>query len=360
MSNLKTGQHADAVTTIRDVAKHAGVSLTTASAALHQTGRISEQRRAQIIKVAQEIGYQPRTAARLMRSKNTGHLGLVLNQVDPLAAFKHGGHRHYIAHFIKACEQRNIPYHLDFCDISNDHLNLPRHAAGGLVDGILVLGDDVDRTQHDTSPMHRWLSASFSKPAITLSSQSHWSVLGDAEEGIVLALRKLHEMGHRKIGFVSGDYNVKYNQKFWMGFNRAINDLGLQTQDDWQIHLDKSLNRTPVVMDDVMQRTTLILQSDDRPTAFYCNGGEKMRAVIEAARVTGLNVPNQLSVIGNCSPIYADDAYPRLSAVHTDVQTIINHALDMLLRCIAKPDTESQAMKIIPQLVLRQTTASPE
>lgn len=351
-------QESNSLATIKDVANKAGVSLTTASAALHKTGRISEQRRIQIMKIARDIGYQPRTAARLMRSKNTGHLGLVLNQVDPLTAFKHGNHRHYIAHFIKACEQRNIPYHLDFCDISNKQKTLPRHASGGLVDGILVLGDDVDMTQSKISPMHHWLTDTFSKPAITLSSQCNWSILSDAEEGVVLALRELYKLGHRKVGFVSGSQPIKYNKKHAMGFKRGVNELGMTTHEHWQIASKVSTMNTAHVMDAVLQEALQVLGRDDRPTAIYCNGGEKMRAVIEAARLANINVPHELSVIGNCSSIYAEDGYPRLSGVHTDVPTIINQALDMLLRCIKSPKTESQAMKIIPQIVLRQTTSN--
>ncbi len=347
--------------TIKDVANHAGVSLTTASAALHHTGRISDQRRSEILKVASEIGYQPRTAARLMRCKKTGHLGLVINQVDPLSAFRHGNHRHYIAHFIQSCEERNIPYHLDFCNISRNGIVPPRHAAGGLVDGILVLGDDVDRPLIDeqASPMHKWLKQ-FDKPAITLSSHSHWSVLSDTEEGIFLALQQLHAMGHRRIGFVSGDEMYKYNQVFQDGFTHAVDALKLTTKKDWQISVQSSALNTSQVMDNVLEQTRHMLASDDRPTAFYCNGGEKMRAVIEAARQVGLNVPNQVSVIGNCSAIYACDGYPRLSAVHRDVSAIIEHAIDMLKQCIADPKKDSQSLKIVPKLTLRQTVGRVE
>jgi LacI family transcriptional regulator len=342
--------------TIKDVATHAGVSLTTASAALHHTGRISDQRRSEILKVASEIGYQPRTAARLMRSKQTGHLGLVINQVDPLSAFRHGNHRHYIAHFIQSCEERNIPYHLDFCNISKEDTVPPRHAAGGLVDGILVLGDDVDRPLYDDqpSPMHQWLKQ-FDKPAITLSSHSHWSVLSDTEEGIFLAMQQLHAMGHRRIGFVSGDEMYKYNQVYHDGFIHAVNALKMTTRKDWQIAVQVTSMGTSVVMDDVLEQTRKMLSSKDRPTAFYCNGGEKMRAVIEAARQVGLDVPAQISVVGNCSAIYACDGYPRLSAVHRDVSAIIEHAIDMLKQCIADPDKESQSLKIVPKLTMRQT-----
>ena len=90
------------------------------------------------------------------------------------------------------------------------------------------------------------------------------------------------------------------------------------------------------------------------------NNRMEMRAVIEAARQVGLNVPNQVSVIGNCSAIYACDGYPRLSAVHRDVSAIIEHAIDMLKQCIADPKKDAQSLKIVPKLAMRQTVGKVE
>ncbi|MFW6060068.1 MAG: LacI family DNA-binding transcriptional regulator [Phycisphaeraceae bacterium] len=347
-------------TTLKHIAARAGVSHTTVASALHGTGRVSDAQRQRIQRLAGEMGYQPRTVARLLRAKRTGRVGIVVAQPDPVEAMSRAGSfTPLIAAIFKQCKQRCIPQHIDFCaagrddDGNDDAFTPPEHLAGGLVDGALVMGWLGPRFQS-------WLDTTARKPWVHLTEPAPRCVLSDDADAVRQAARHLAELGHRRVAFACGDLTYEVHRAGLKAFHDAARTFGFEADHDRWIHTmagDLATLGREAVMDDVLAWALRALDAPRRPTAVLYHSGPSARAVVEAARRLNIDVPNQLSLAGYGSRTTAIQAYPRLTTVERDIDTLVTQALDMLQACIEDPAAPPRTEWVASRLVVRESTA---
>lgn len=335
--------------TLADVARRAGVSITTVSAALGGPGRISPERQAKIQTLAQEMGYHPRLAAKLLRARMTGQYGLLVGggSADEIAIGGFWGP--ILAQFVACCEQQEQAYHIEFYQPPAPEAEpLPKQCAARLVDGVLVAGE-INRR------LRGWLAEQHEYPWISLDEPGPHAVISSTDEGIYEAARHLAALGHRQIAYLGGPRDYTVHRLGDEGFSRAAQEFDYSSPDAWRLYA--SIRRIHDGSREHLEMARAVLGGVERPTAVICQSMVSARAVIHVAQGMGLRVPQDLSVVSYGVGMDAEQSFPALTTVEPDFHGLVEHALAMLRDLLAGRTVEPSTVQIRPNLVLRESVA---
>ena len=340
--------------TLKDIAAQAGVSHTAVSAALHGTGRISDEKRQHILSVAKQMSYQPRLAAQMLRSRRTGHLGLIICGEDSNDFMDSGFFGPIVSSFIQACEERDVRYHIEFSKEnlhSGDGFVPPANFAGGMVDGALVAGYYHQEFAH-------WLDHENQRPWIGIGETARYYTKNDSRQGIYQVVQHLVALGHQRIAFLHGDVSFNSNEEGLIGFEQACKDFRVDIQPSWVQFIQVLPRREGVEKTAAWARK--FLTQPTRPTAVICQGMGIARAVVSVAQQLQLQVPRQLSVLGSGTQAEAERSYPCMAHMQPDYPKIVHQALFMLEQRLAGREFLHPCSLIPANLVWNDTVAPPQ
>ncbi len=169
--------------------------------------------------------------------------------------------------------------------------------------------------------------------------------------GGVAATRHLVDLGHRRIAIVTGPEDVLCSLARLDGYRSALNMAGLEA--------DPGLVRFgDFHVDGGYARALELLRLPDRPTAIFAGSDLQAFGVLEAARVCGLRVPEDLSVVGYDDVMPARWSSPALTTVHQPLRQMGEEAVQMLLRLRAGEPAVTR-LELATSLVVRNSTAPP-
>jgi DNA-binding LacI/PurR family transcriptional regulator len=345
--------------TLKDVARIAGVSNTTASRVL--TGKespvlISEATRLRVLEAAARLGYRPNLLARGLRTQRSGTIGvLVADITDPFLAA-------LIAEITSVFAARGYQFLLSHAgaDPRSDRL------LGSWIDGLLVLGDEVlgrDAEAEVLAHHHHVVGVSRSRENTAIPSVS----IDDAA-GIRLGLEHLLALGHRRIGFVG---------------NRHTWDMDLRLRIFLSEMAERGLAVAPEAIALVPHSAAggyvaagRLLTVRPPLTALLCSADLPALGVLCLLQEAGLQVPQSMSVVGFDDIPLAAYATPPLTTVRQPTAALARTAATFLLDAIegegseagsnngstatttvpAAPETPPDLL-LMPELIVRRSTA---
>lgn len=330
--------------TIKDVARHADVSVTTVSHVVNGTRRVSPEGRERVEKAIRALGYVPSAIARSLKSNNTRTLGMLIpNSSNP-----------YFAEIVHSVEDRcfGAGYNVILCNTNDE-----AHRQGSYlqvlaerrIDGLIVVS-----TGHDaTLPTQL---AGLSIPTVLVDREIEIAELPcDLVEtahmqGGQLATRHLLELGHRRIACIGGPAGLVPSEQRIAGWRAALADAGCGDGDGLLWHG----NFTSQGGYDAMHA---VLRAPTPPTAvFVCNDLMAMGALC-AAHERNLRVPEALSIVGFDDIELAAFTSPPLTTVAQPKQRIGALAVDMLLERIDGKRQDVRKVMLQPELRVRSSTA---
>ena len=343
---------AGASVTIRDVANAAGVSCQTVSAVMHNKGRISQKRRDQIHQIAKELNYYPRSAAQLLRSNQTGYLGILVSSRDPERGFAEGRVGRILGQFIRWCEEHEQHYHIEFChgpEIQDEEFSPPRQITGGQVDGTLLVGDAGDT-------MRQWMADHSSVPWVSVCEPGPMSVMSADGQGAREAVEYLVKLGHKRIACSTGPVRYHSQRLRREGFLQAIEELGLSLPDEnWLQAFEPYRDRGNMAK--YMQWCRHLLALPKPPTAILGMALGPTYAALER----GMRLPEDLSLIDWMNVEYGNIHYQPMTLLQTDVKTIVQHATDLLKSQIQGDKIQQPTRWVKQQFIIGKSTApTPE
>ncbi|MFV2118161.1 LacI family DNA-binding transcriptional regulator [Streptomyces sp. Act-28] len=169
--------------------------------------------------------------------------------------------------------------------------------------------------------------------------------------GGVAATRHLLELGHRRIGIITGPEDMLCSLARLDGYRSAMGMAGLGA--------DPALVRFgDFHVDGGYERAMELLRLPERPTAVFAGSDLQALGVLEAARVCGLRVPHDLSVVGYDDVMVARWSSPALTTVHQPLRQMAEEAVQMLFRLRAGESTATR-LELATSLVVRKSTAPP-
>jgi DNA-binding LacI/PurR family transcriptional regulator len=334
--------------TIRDVAQRAGVSVATASRALNGKSVVSAETRDRILTVMQELGFTPSPAGRRLRLGRTMTVGVVVSFLTrPQAAERLRG----IEAVLADSELDLVIYNVESVQKRDRYLadlvGSRRH------DGLLVVSlppppEAMEVLEHAPVPV---VFIDVHVPAVSSMPR----VIGDDEAGGVIVARHLLELGHRKIGFI-GDaaenpFGFTSSQDRQAGLARGLASAGAQPPQAWVGHGAHGRYEAR----DLAYR---MLVGADRPTAIFAASDTQALGVIAAAHEAGLNVPEDLSIVGYDDVEAAD--YVGLTTVRQQLFESGRRGAELLIAEIEERSEIAPVASLPPELVIRSTTAAPK
>ena len=328
--------------TIKDVAAAAGVSFTTVSHVVNNSRPVSADVRAKVEHAIRQLHYVPSAVARSLKARSTATIGLVVpNTTNP-----------YFAELARGIEDgcsRN-GYCVFFCNSDDDpakQRNYLRVLQEKRIDGLIIASAGEDSVLASSLTDTREPFVIVDRNIEGLSADL---VQIDHERGAYLATKHLLELGHVRIGCITGPVAAAVSAMRVHGFIRAMAERGIDIEPSAIAESDFSGTGG--------QEAAGRLFDEVRPTAiFACNDMMGIGA-LRAAAERGIRVPQQCSIIGFDDIEFSNYTCPALSTVGQSVRALGEAAAQMLIERISGAVSGPTRRRVItPRLVLRESTA---
>jgi alanine racemase len=328
---------------LQDVARRAGVSEATVSRVINGKSGVSPARRASVLSVLAELGYDP---PHLRGTERAGLVGLIVPELDnPIfPAFAQAIEARLLARGyvsvlccagrIGATEEDYVPTLLD------------RGAAGMIF--VSCRHAIVDADHEIYRELHaRRLPMVFANGGI--AGLGVPSVSCHEEVAARIAVEHLASLGHRRVGFLTGRFEHVCVIRRHAGYRSAVDELGLDGDPDLVATSLFSVEGGRAGAHRLLEAgaTGIVAASDLMALG-----------AIRAVRETGRRVPEDVSVIGYDDTDLMRFTDPPLTSIRQPVDAIADHTVELLLAQIAgRPYAEAEYL-VRPELVVRSTTAA--
>lgn len=325
--------------TIMDVAAAAGVSVATVSKAVNGRYGVAPETVDRVLAVVADLGYESSLIASSMRSSTTGVIGVLVADFEPFSA-----------EILKGVGQALSASRYDLLAYSGSHgaaegwerRSLSR-LSGTLIDGAIIVTPTV-------------VNVGTEVPVVAIDPHTGPADLPTVEcdsfGGALQATRYLIELGHSRIGFIAGRTDLRSSIARDAGYRRALVDAALP--------VDAALIGSGSYRQDAVRVAALeMLGRANRPTAVFAANDISALEIMKVAAELGLDVPQDLSIVGFDDVPEASAASPALSTVRQPMQTLGAEAARMLLSLMQGDKPKTTHLKLPTRLVRRGTTAPP-
>ncbi|GAA5119176.1 LacI family DNA-binding transcriptional regulator [Haloechinothrix salitolerans] len=326
--------------TMTDVAQRAGVSRALVSLVFRDAPGASTATRERVFRVAEEIGYRPDSAARMLASSRSKVLGVLLTVRNPF-------HADMVESIYPVAEERGYEILLSAASPTRDERKAVDALLGHRCEGLLLLGP--------TLPTSYIAELGRKLPVVSLGRHFRGidvdSVHTAEAKGVRQAIAHLVELGHRSIAHIDGGRGPGSAERR-KAYRAAMRKHGL---DDYiRVLPGDQTEESGSAMANV-----LLAERSAMPTAVLAGNDRCALGFLDVVWRAGLSVPGDLSVVG-----YDDSHLAHLS--HIDLSTVRQdpdrHA-ELAVRCVVDrlDGTRDQAAEFVlePKLVTRGTTGPP-
>lgn len=317
--------------TIRDVAKHAGVSVTTASYALNDTGAISEETRKRVLQAAEELNYHPNAFARNLKRRKSLTIGVFISEFAGLFydEILDGIHKVIL----------QTPYEPIVCPGTRTVCRVLAHRQ---VDGAIVFDSRIK-----TRTLMRLASERF--PIVVMDryvdSPYILPVLIDNASGARQVFHHLYEQGARRIAFVEGARDAFDNAERKRSFLEEGQKHGLQIP-CYEGNFTESSG---------YHAAQTIIRSGNLPDAVFCANDQMALGFLRAMGEHGLRAPDDILLVGFDDIILCRYVRPSLSTVRVSRALWGATAAQQLIAFLV--DGESFEAKRLPvELIVRESS----
>jgi LacI family transcriptional regulator len=330
--------------TLKELAEHLDVSITTVSRALADHPKIALKTRQRVAAAAREHGYVPNVAARQLVSGRSGFAGLVLPVRGPNFVDS------YVGEFVTGLGEGLVDHGMDLflatAPAGQSELSVLRHVVeSGRADGVVLLriaevDERVDYLLERNVPFvthGRILDQS--KPVNWLDA--------DGEAAFAEAFDLLYKMGHRHFGLVSISEPMMFRHLRERGLRK-----GIEAKGDASVRLD-IVAAPRFDRDATVESVRKLIHAPNRPTAILGLFDELALTVLEEAGRAGISVPRDLSIIGFDNIGAAAYAPPGLTTFETSTSTAGREIGSMLIDVIEGRNAAPLNKLIRPALVAR-------
>jgi LacI family transcriptional regulator, galactose operon repressor len=325
--------------TIRDVAERAGVSIATVSRVLNDRDDVSLETRERVWAVARSVGYSVDPAARGLVTQRTQLVAVVVGD--------NAGHRDlsllFFGHVLAAISRRLA--RADYEALLMQRLELPMHHR---FDAAILIGIDGN----DPLVTDLWTrSMPYVGVDVRVGGRRNAFVGSDHREGMRLAIRHLHGLGHRRIAHVAGARNTVAGADRIAAFEHETRGLGLDLPAGYVREADFSSAGG-------YQATAAVLALDERPSAIVAASDLMALAALQAIRAAGLEPARDVAVVGFDDIEAAALAHPPLTTIRQDREKLGIVAAERALELIEHADTNPPDTLLPVELVIRASTGS--
>jgi LacI family transcriptional regulator len=327
-----------------EVARAAGVAESTVSRALNDSPLISPGIKEKVRHTAERLGYTPsRQAANFARGR-CGALGLVVPRYSAFPPFSRAYFPTLLDGTVLAAEERGffVTIVLDKEQVGKEDLS--ELVTGRSVDGFLFAVSPAKYDRYEYLKRRR-------VPFVLINNYHKGLSSVDArpEPGMRAAFEHAHELGHRRVGYITGDLNFKNGIDRLDTFRALVEEFEMEPSE--QVG---NFSRTSGY-----QGTIRLLAgpASTRPTIIMTASDRAAIGAVGACADIGLRVPEDVSIIGYDDLHPARDISPRLSTVHNPIEESGREAAALLIELITKERSRATAKWLDTSYVARESTS---
>jgi len=328
--------------TIYDVAKAAGVSISTVSRVINASPNVTENTRERVHEAIDQLGFVPKAEARARAMKDFARIG-VLTPFFTAPAFVQ--RLRGVAKALLSTRYELTIYTIE----SIEHLNyyLATLPITGHLQGLVLLSLRVNDESASKLVDNHLETVLVEFPRADLNT-----VEIDDVAGGVMAADYLINQGHERLGFIGdtsslGVFTILPITRRLDGFRQGIEEHGLTFSPD---HICTSRYEVK----DAEENIEHVLKLPDRPTAIFAATDLQAVGVVNKARKLGLRVPEDLAVLGFDDLDLAD--YFGLSTIHQNLDESGRLAVEILLARLKDPDRPLRHVRLPLRVIERETT----
>ncbi|MBZ4663361.1 MAG: ccpA1 [Caloramator sp.] len=331
--------------TINDVAKEAGVSITTVSRVINGNYPVKQETRQRVEEAIKKLNFQPNPIARSLVSRKTNSIGIVVPSITNM----------YFTEVVDGIEKyaRNNSYDI-FLNITNGDAKVEINAVNKFieryVDGIIVVDPQTENILSgfyneivNTVPVvfvngyHQEIDLSF--------------VISNEENGFKNALKHLNKTGHKNIIFVRGESSYSYDLKENI-YRKFIKNIG-SIEYVLTVNAGNSIEVVENTKKSIINVSRDIKLGEDFTALIACNDLMATGA-LNACLELGIKVPDEFSIIGFDNIILSQMTTPKLSTVDQNMKKLGEKSAEMLFNYI-ESGYEADKVLINTKLILRES-----
>lgn len=328
--------------TLSDVARAAGVSVSTASRVLSNSKHpLNEETRERILQIARELGYKPNLLARGLRKDQSYLVGVVVDNIDSIFAppIIRG-----IQDVLKPAGYTCLIINADWNRTQEE--DAVRELTSRSADGIIFVDTWLHPANHPAESIsipHLFVNRIFS---------SGNSIGPDDRYGARLVTEHLLHLGHKKISFINGPHGWQSSHYRLQGYEDALYAAGLPIRKeyietgDWDVPSGTAAAKR-------------LLDLPDPPTALFAANDVMALGAIYAITNAGLRVPQDIAVVGYDDQDFASFCNPTLTTVSLPAYDMGRRAGELLLGQLSGRTTTVQSQLVKGSLIIRESCGDP-
>jgi len=327
--------------TIKDVAEKAGVSIATVSRVFNNYASVREKTRIRVLRAAHELNYAPNILARGLQLKKTETIGVILPDLSG----------EFFSEVIRGIDEvaSRRGYHIlvsSYHSRGNEIEMMQRMLGESRVDGLILMAPLLSRRNLPAI-------AESKSPVVLLNSPTKGSeidtIVIDNFRGAYLMTQHLIGHGHQRIAFIRGPEGNFDAEERLLGYKTAMEEEGLPI-------VPELVERGTFLKQSGFLAMTRLLSLKQPPTAVFASNDEMAIGALEAAQKSGVNVPEDMAIVGFDDILVARYVRPPLTTVHIPIYDLGSLAAERLIDSIESPGSMVKERKVIATgLIIRES-----
>jgi LacI family transcriptional regulator len=329
-----------------DVARRAGVSIMTVSRVINGAENVRPETREKVLRAIGELSYYPNAAARALTRNRSYVLEVLIPHEDYFFSSE------YFSELIFGIEK--VVHDSDYNLIFNtyDPGQGAEYAAlykQRKVDGLVIVAPaSNDRTivkLHEESIPFVLVNGQVDDLEISF-------VDVDNVAGAFQAVQYLYDLGHRRIGIITGNLLVVNARHRLQGYLDFLSEKDFPEVEQWIFHGNWS-------EDSGYTGFSHLVNLKDPPSAIFCSNDLMAIGALRAAADMGVGIPEAVSIVGYDDIRLASFVNPRLTTIHQPIHRVGKTAAELLLRLLSGQPERPRQVMLQPQLIVRKSCEAP-
>ncbi len=323
--------------TIRDVSKKSGYSVATVSRVINDSDLVTEETKKKVGQVIKDLGFVPNNTARGLSTRKSNTIGMIVPNIS----------NPFFGELIKGAEEAAGKNGFNIIILNSSYNNEKTIKdimilKSRNVDGIIMSSVDFDESIYNTL-VENGIPFVLTGPVLSNHKINYVSV--DNLEGAKKAIKHLIELGHERIGYMSGDYASYLNKLRLQGYREALeaNNIKIDKELVFKENIEKNIDKF------------MKMKSEDKPTAIFTFNDYMALDYMEKLEEKGIKIPEDVAVVGFDNIKMASYYSIGLTTVDNRQEEFGEKSFELLQDIIKGKTEETHQIITKPKLIIRKT-----
>ncbi|PTM59648.1 LacI family DNA-binding transcriptional regulator [Desmospora activa] len=324
--------------TIKDVAKLAGVSISTVSLALNNQPHVRAETKEKVLAAARRLNYQPNGIARDLKLSKTETIGLILPDLAGP----------FYSELIRGIQDFTTANHYDVVAMSaiGERPKSIRYIQEKRTDGMIIMSQQIDATLIRQAARPDFPIVLLNRE---VSSNHVTSVMIDNRKAAYEAVQLMIRQGYSEIAYLGGPEDASDNRNRFYGYQASLHEAGRTVEPKWCLQGD-------FTKEGGYGAAKRLLAEGMLPQAIFAANDEMAIGLIEGLQQGGIGIPEEMAVVGFDDIQLASYIRPTLTTVRQPMYQLGSTAAKLLFRLL---DGESNLDAVVLDTHLIERDSCP-